>query len=234
MSTPAPPLILLIEDDLRLSELVSRYLENNGFRVQCSARGDEAVEQVRRDNPDLLILDIGLPGQDGFEICKQLRPVYSNPILILTARNNDIDHVLGLELGADDYVIKPVEPRVLLARITTLLRRTRSRAQGGAAALQFGRLAINTIARSVHLRGQQVALSSNEFDLLVHLATHAGQIQSRAALFQALYGREYDGMDRMLDVRISHLRKKLGDEATHSERIKTIWGQGYLFVPDAW
>jgi DNA-binding response OmpR family regulator len=234
MSTPAPPSIVLVEDDLRLSELVSRYLENNGFRVRCTARGDEAVEQVRRDNPDLLILDIGLPGQDGFEICRQLRPIYSNPILILTARNNDIDHVLGLELGADDYVIKPVEPRVLMARITALLRRARTPPRVSATALQFGRLAINTIGRSVHLDGQFVALSSNEFDLLVHLAAHAGQIQSREALFQALYGREYDGMDRMLDVRISHLRKKLGDEATHSERIKTVWGQGYLFVPDAW
>jgi DNA-binding response OmpR family regulator len=234
MSTPAPPSIVLVEDDLRLSELVSRYLENNGFRVSCTARGDEAVEQVRRENPDLLILDIGLPGQDGFEVCRQLRPAYSNPVLILTARNSDIDHVLGLELGADDYVIKPVEPRVLLARINALLRRGRSPARTGAATLQFGRLTINTVARSVHLEGRLVALSSHEFDLLLHLATHAGQIQSRDALFQQLYGREYDGIDRMLDVRISHLRKKLGDEAAHSERIKTIWGQGYLFVPDGW
>jgi two-component system OmpR family response regulator/two-component system response regulator RstA len=233
MNKPLNPSIMLVEDDLRLSELVTRYLEDNGFRVTSKARGDEAVEQVRRDNPDLLILDVGLPGQDGFAICRQLRPQYANPILILTARDNDIDHVLGLELGADDYLIKPVEPRVLMARINALLRRSKA-IQPEQRLLQFGRLIINPISRSVSLRDQPVALSSNEFDLLVHLAEHAGQIQSRPALFQELYGREYDGVDRMLDVRISNLRRKLGEEAERSERIKTIWGQGYLFVADDW
>ncbi len=234
MASAAAPSIVLVEDDLRLAELVSRYLENHGFRVMSTARGDNAVDQVRRSNPDLLILDVGLPGKDGFEVCRQLRPVYTNPILILTARNSDIDHVLGLELGADDYVIKPVEPRVLMARINALLRRSKSPIRAARPTLEFGRLSINTVARSVHLAGESVALSSNEFDLLVELASHAGEIQSRAALYSSLYGREYDGVDRMLDVRISHLRRKLGDEAAGSERIKTVWGQGYLFVPDAW
>jgi DNA-binding response OmpR family regulator len=234
MATATAPSIVLVEDDLRLAELVSRYLEANGFRVASTARGDQAVDQVRRSNPDLLILDIGIPGKDGFEVCRQLRPLYTNPILILTARNNDIDHVLGLELGADDYVIKPVEPRVLMARINALLRRGKAPSRRERVTLEFGRLSINTLARSVHLNGEAVALSSNEFDLLVELAAHAGEIQSRAALFSRLYGREYDGVDRMLDVRVSHLRRKLGDEAAASERIKTIWGQGYLFVPDAW
>jgi DNA-binding response OmpR family regulator len=227
------PSIVLVEDDLRLSELVSRYLGNNGFSLTCIARGDEAIAAVRRDNPDLLILDVGLPGEDGFEVCRQLRPVYSNPILILTARDSDIDHVLGLELGADDYVIKPVEPRVLMARIQALLRRSKQSGRTDRPVIDFGRLQINIVSRSVILAGQSIALSSNEFDLLVHLATHAGEIQSRAALFQELYGREYDGVDRMLDVRISNLRRKLG-EADSSERIKTIWGQGYLFIPDPW
>jgi two-component system OmpR family response regulator len=187
-----------------------------------------------RDVPDLVILDLGLPGQDGLSICRQLRPAYQNPILILTARDNDIDHVLGLELGADDYVIKPVEPRVLMARINALLRRSKSPPGVEHKALRFGRLLVNTLARSVSLDGESIALSGAEFDLLVCLAAHAGEIQSREALFQQLYKREYDGMDRMLDVRISHLRRKLGDEADSSKRIKTIWGQGYLFVPDAW
>jgi DNA-binding response OmpR family regulator len=234
MNTTNIPSIILVEDDLRLSELVSRYLESNGFRVRIFSRGDEVVEQVQRDAPDIIILDLGLPGQDGFSICRQLRPLYTNPILILTARDNDIDQVLGLELGADDYVIKPVEPRVLMARINALLRRSRFHHHVEDKNLRFGRLVINTAARSVILRGQPIALSSSEFDLLVHLAAHAGEIQSRETLFQQLYKREYDGVDRMLDVRISHLRKKLGDEADCSERIKTIWGQGYLFVPDAW
>jgi DNA-binding response OmpR family regulator len=234
MNTPISPSIILVEDDLRLSELVSRYLENNGFRVATTAGGDRVVEQVQRDAPDLVILDLGLPGQDGFSICRQLRPLYTNPILILTARDNDIDHVLGLELGADDYVIKPVEPRVLMARINALLRRSKAQPRVEHTTLRFGQLLIHPAARSVSLNGDPIALSSNEFDLLLHLAAHAGVIQSRATLFQRLYGREYDGVDRMLDVRISHLRRKLGEDADSSERIKTIWGQGYLFVPDAW
>ena len=232
-ATATIPSIVLVEDDVRLSELVSRYLENNGFRLTIINHGDAVVEHVQRHIPDLLILDLGLPGQDGFSICKQLRPTYGNPILILTARDNDIDHVLGLELGADDYVIKPIEPRVLMARINALLRRSKTRPTEHKT-LRFGRLVINSVARSVSLNDQSIALSSNEFELLVYLASHAGEIQSRETLFQQLYRREYDGIDRMLDVRISHLRKKLGDEADSSERIKTIWGQGYLFVPDAW
>ena len=127
MSTTASDTsVLLVEDDVRLSELVSRYLETSGMRVTAVARGDGIAALVRQDPPDIIILDLGLPGEDGFAVCRQLRPAYSNPILILTARDNDIDHVLGLELGADDYVIKPVEPRVLLARINALLRRSRA------------------------------------------------------------------------------------------------------------
>jgi DNA-binding response OmpR family regulator len=202
--------------------------------MTTTARGDQVVNQVQRETPDLVILDLGLPDKDGFTICRQLRPSYANPILILTARDNDIDHVLGLELGADDYVIKPVEPRVLLARVNALLRRSRAQPRLENTSLRFGQLRINTLARSVSLNSQPVVLSTAEFDLLAYLAEHAGEIQSRDTLFQHLYGREYDGVDRMLDVRISHLRKKLGEDADRSERIKTIWGQGYLFVPDAW
>src|ERR1700678_3477872 len=139
MNAHAIPSIMLVEDDLRLSELVSRYLENNGFRLTTLARGDRVVVEVQREPPDLIILDLGLPDQDGFSICKQLRPVYGNPILILTARDNDIDHLLGLELGADDYVIKPVEPRVLMARIHALLRRSRTPIGVAAKTLRLGR-----------------------------------------------------------------------------------------------
>lgn len=234
MSGSVSTSILLVEDDVRLSGLVSQYLENSGFRVSITASGDQVVGTVQQESPDLIILDLGLPGQDGFSICRQLRPAYANPILILTARENDIDHVLGLELGADDYVIKPVEPRVLLARINALLRRSRARLEIGRTSIRFGQLLISPASRVVTFCGQPVLLSSAEFDLLACLAEHAGEIQSRATLYQRLYGREYDGIDRMLDVRISHLRKKLGEDADRSERIKTIWGQGYLFVPDAW
>lgn len=233
MTSPDLPRVLLVEDDLRLSELVRSYLESNGFQVLVEYRGDGVLDRVQSDRPDVLVLDLGLPGRNGFTVCKELRAVSGVPILILTARNSDIDHVLGLELGADDYVIKPVEPRVLVARIHALLRRSKGSTNVEVRQLTFGALAIDTAARSVMLNGQLVALSSNEFDLLLFLATHAGEIQSREALFQHLYKRDYDGVDRTLDVRISHLRKKLGDTGD-PDKIRTVWGHGYLFVADAW
>ena len=228
---PSPPLILLVEDDLRLSELVRTYLQSNGFRVVVEHRGDSVVERLQQDEPDLVILDLGLPGRDGFAVCKDLRNLSTLPILMLTARNNDIDHVVGLELGADDYVAKPVEPRVLVARIHALLRRSQSNAQPEPRLLQFGNVCINPMARSVVVGSEEVALSSNEFDLLFFLACRAGEIQSRETLYLQLYKRDYDGLDRTLDVRISHLRKKLGD-AGAPERIRTVWGHGYLFASE--
>lgn len=233
MNAAPQPLIVLVEDDLRLSELVRTYLQSTGFRVSVENRGDRVADRVQRENPDLIILDLGLPGQDGFSVCRELRATSSVPILILTARNNDIDHVVGLELGADDYVIKPVEPRVLVARIQALLRRGRASSPMENKTLRFGSLSINAAARSVVLNEQAVAVSSNEFDLLFLLATRAGSIQSREALYQQLYKRDYDGLDRTLDVRISHLRRKLGDTG-NPEKIRTVWGHGYLFVPDVW
>ena len=232
MNSPQP-CIFLVEDDLRLSELVRSYLQGNGFRVVVEHRGDRVTDRVQRESPDLVILDLGLPGQDGFSVCRELRATSGIPILILTARNNDIDHVVGLELGADDYVIKPVEPRVLVARIQALLRRGRAPTVAENKSLRFGALSINATARSVVLNEQPVALSSNEFDLLWFLATRAGSIQSREILYQQLYKRDYDGLDRTLDVRISHLRRKLGDTGS-PEKIRTVWGHGYLFVPDVW
>jgi DNA-binding response OmpR family regulator len=228
------PSIMLIEDDVRLAELVGRYLEDSGFRVTIADLDRHVASQVFELAPELVILDLGLPGDDGFTICKQLRPAYPSPILILTARDNDIDHVLGLELGADDYVVKPVEPRVLVAHINALLRRGRSKEEPALGLLRFGALVIDRVARSVRLNDMAIALSSSEFELLTCLASHAGEIQSREVLFRRLYKRDYDGLDRTLDVRISHLRKKLGEDGDTSERIKTIWGQGYLFVAGAW
>ncbi len=227
------PRVLLVEDDERLSELVRSYLDSNGFEVSVEYRGDRVLERVQQGRPDLLILDLGLPGQSGFTVCKHVRATHSVPILILTARNSDIDQVLGLELGADDFVIKPVEPRVLVARIHALLRRSRGTVAHEHRTLRFGSLFIDTAARAVRVGEQEVTLSSNEFDLLFYLATHPGEIQSRETLYQQLYRRDYDGVDRTLDVRISHLRRKLGDTGD-PERIKTVWGHGYLFVPSAW
>jgi DNA-binding response OmpR family regulator len=227
------PRVLLVEDDERLSELVRSYLDANGFDVSIESHGDRVLRRVEAEQPNIVILDLGLPGQGGFTVCKELRAVNSVPILILTARNSDIDQVLGLELGADDYVIKPVEPRVLIARIQALLRRNRAPVVHEHRKLRFGGLFIDTAARAVRVDVAEVPLTRNEFDLLFYLATHPGEIQSREKLYVQLYRREYDGVDRTLDVRISHLRRKLGDTG-EPERIKTVWGHGYLFVPDAW
>jgi len=233
MSSRDQPLVILVEDDRRLSELVRTYLQNNGFGVLVEHRGEHIADLVQKERPDLIVLDLGLPGRNGFDVCKDVRAAFSIPILILTARNSDIDQVVGLELGADDYVVKPVEPRVLIARINALLRRSRTQAVPDNRTLRFGALSINVAARSVLLTDSEIQLTSGEFDLLVALATHAGQIQSRDTLYQHLYKRQYDGVDRTLDVRISHLRRKLGDTGM-PERIRTVWGHGYLFVPDAW
>ncbi len=226
--------ILLVEDDLKLAALVKQYLENAGFEVVSESDGNKAIETLKSFLPDLLILDIMLPGKDGLTICKEVRPFFLNPILMLTARNEDFDQVLGLEFGADDYVIKPAEPRVLLARINALLRRSQYSNTPDNAAISFGGLTIDRQSREVTLEDNKVALSTHEFDLLLTLSLQAGKILNRDYLFEKLYNREYDGLDRTMDVRISQLRRKLGDSAEEPFRIKTVWGKGYLFVADAW
>ncbi len=226
--------VLLAEDDERLAQLVKDYLESHDFRVTVEHAGHNVPRAVKDLMPDLVMLDIMLPGKDGLTICKEIRPNYNGPILMLTARDSDMDQVLGLEFGADDYVIKPAEPRVLLARVRALLRRYQSDTPAAKQILAFGPLSINTAARSVTLSEQDIPLSSHEFELLTELAKNAGKILSREYLFNAIYSRPYDGLDRTIDVRISHLRKKLNDNADVPEKIKTVWGKGYLFIADAW
>jgi len=226
--------ILLVEDDRRLADLVKDYLENNEFIVTIEGHGNRVLRQCQQLNPTLIILDLMLPGKDGLTICQELRAQYRGPILMLTARNEDIDQVLGLEFGADDYVIKPVEPRVLLARVRALMRRYYQQENTEQENLVFDQLTIQPTARKVQLAGEDINLSSHEFDLLVALAKHAGQVIGREYLFNQIYNREYDGLDRTIDVRISQLRKKLQDNSENPTRIKTIWGKGYLFVANAW
>lgn len=228
------PHLLIAEDDSRLADLVKSYLEANNYRVTIEADGNRVPERVRQEKPDMLILDIMLPGKDGLTLCQMLRPEFDGPILMLTARNEDADQILGLEFGADDYVIKPVEPRILLARIRALLRRIEPRPNPARQTLEFGNLRIDDASRSVLLNGTPINLSSYEFDLLWLLAQHAGEVVKRDVLFQELHGRPYDGLDRTIDVRISQLRKKLNDNTDNPQRIKTVWGRGYLFTADAW
>lgn len=225
--------VLLAEDDERLADLVKDFLQASGFTVVVESRGLNVPRQVYNLQPDLVILDLMLPGKDGISICKEIRPQYDGPVLMLTARDTDADQVLGFEVGADDYVIKPAEPRVLLARIHALLRRS-NREPTEEGDLAIGQLSIRTAAREVTLAGQVVPLSSHEYDLLLTLARQAGTVLSREYLFTTICHRPYDGLDRTVDVRVSHLRKKLGDNSDAPTRIKTVWGRGYLLVADAW
>jgi len=229
--------LLLIEDDVRLAQLVSDYLAQENFRVRIEHRGDTALERFKPDAVDIVILDLMLPGMDGLKVCSNLRKLYQGPILILTAKSSDIDHVMGLELGADDFVHKPIEPPVLLARLRALLRRTRQPAPlewETGNELVFGELSINPRAHEVKLKGEVLDFTTQEFELLHLLARHAGEVLSRDDIFNNIRGIEYDGLDRTVDVRISRLRKKLQDSATHPQGIKTVWGKGYLFVAEAW
>lgn len=227
--------IFLVEDDSRLSSLMYEYLEAQGFHVLTEQRGDVAGKRILDEKPDLVILDLMLPGKDGLSVCQEIRPHFPGPLLILTAREDDMDQVAGLEMGADDYVKKPVIPRVLLARIRALLRRSVLTDQPGTPEELFlGVLRVNKSARSVHLDSREVVLSTMDFDLLWTLASQAGVIVDRDKLYRQLRGIEYDGLDRSMDLAVSRLRRKLGDDARSPRKIKTVWGQGYLLVPEAW
>lgn len=229
--------ILLIEDDERLADLTAEYLRKNDFEVSIEGRGDVAEQRILAEQPDLIILDIMLPGKDGLEVCRAVRSRYQGVILILTARDEDLDQILGLELGADDYIAKPVPPRVLLARIKALLRRLPAAPENGQPlrkSLTFGKFHISPGTRSATLNGQVIDLTTAEFDLLWLLARHAGNVLSRDDLLQELRGIGFDGLDRSIDARISRLRKKIGDDPENPARIKTVRGKGYLFSQHDW
>lgn len=223
--------IFLVEDDLELAQLISDRLEREGFQVRHEANGRTACSRILSDQPDLVVLDIMLPDLDGFGVCRELRPAYAGPILILTARDEDIDQILGLELGADDFVIKPVRPQVLLARIKALLRRVGPAAPPAAPrTITVGNLKVNEGRREAHLGKREIELTTVEFDLLFYLADHAGAVVSRNDIHLALYNTEYDGLDRSIDVYVSRIRQKLGDDPADPRFLKTVRGVGYLFV----
>ncbi|AZF65572.1 MULTISPECIES: response regulator [Pseudomonas] len=228
--------ILIVEDDERLAELTRDYLESNGLRVAVESDGALAAARIIAEQPDLVILDLMLPGEDGLSICRSVRERYDGVILMLTARTDDMDQVQGLDMGADDYVCKPVRPRLLLARIQALLRRSEPAlpiAVENQRRLQFGPLVVDNALREAWLHEGGIELTSAEFDLLWLLVANAGRILSREEIFIALRGIGYDGQDRSIDVRISRIRPKIGDDPIHPRLIKTIRSKGYLFVPEA-
>ncbi|WP_231665460.1 MULTISPECIES: response regulator [unclassified Pseudoalteromonas] len=236
------PNILVVEDDVELCEWMCEYLSAKGYQVTSTGRGDEAVTLINKINPDLVVLDGMLPGLDGFDVCKAVRPNFKNTIIMVTARDEEIDEVLGLEMGADEYLTKPVRARALLTRIKKHLDRQQEHAthieqaaiEKNTDRLKFNNLIIDRQAMTVSLDGEQVKISTNEFDVLWLLAQQAGTPVSRSELVSQLRGFDYDGFDRSIDLRISRLRKKLRDDSSEPFRIKTIWGKGYLFAKDAW
>ncbi|MBQ4861552.1 response regulator [Pseudoalteromonas sp. MMG013] len=224
--------ILIIDDDAELTNLISQFLTQNGYHVDVINDGNRAAERVELLLPDLIILDLMLPGTDGLSICKTIRPRFTGPIIMLTALVDDIDEVTGLEVGADDYLCKPLKPRVLLAHIRAQLRRQSNLndVTQELKSLCDQRLKIDARSRRVTFDEQNVVLSSAEFDLLIVLADCAGTIISRDALHQKIFKLEYDAMDRSIDLRVSRLRKKLGDDPKQPTIIKTIRNKGYLLA----
>ena len=224
----SPQTILLVEDDHELARVVSEYLAENGYDVQVHGRGDTAAERILRDPPDAVVLDVNLPGLDGLSVCRQVRDRYRGAILMLTARSEEVDEVLGIEFGADDYLAKPVRPRALLARLKSHLRRSGGADTAIGPPLVIGGLVVDPSRRRAELRGIPIELTSAEFDLLKLLADHAGVPLSRSDIYQSIHGMRYDSQDRSIDLRISRLRRKIEEDPARPTRIKSVRGTGYL------
>ena len=220
--------LLIIDDDARLAAMVSDYLTAAGFVVERRFTGREGLAALDGAAFDAVILDIMLPDIDGFEVCRTIRTRAQTPILMLTARGEEMDRVVGLEIGADDYLAKPFSPRELQARIRAILRR--GRAAAAADALRFGRLAIDRESRTVRLDGEEKTLTSYQFDLLAALADNAGRVLNRERLLDLVKGEELDAFDRSIDVHISRIRAAIEDDPKHPRRIITVRGAGYVFA----
>lgn len=222
--------ILVVEDDRALSAMIADYVQQQGFAVAVEGNGDRAVSRILAARPDLVVLDWMLPGRDGVSVCRDVREAYRGWILMLTARGGEADEVTGLDVGADDYLAKPVRPRVLLARIHALLRRSPASPGPGRDRVCLGELIIDATLREVRLGDEAIELTSGEFDLLLLLASHAGQVVSRRTMYRQLRGAEQDDFDRSIDLRISRLRHKLHRAFGHADPITTVRGVGYLYA----
>lgn len=223
--------VLIIDDDPKLNRLLAEFLSGYGFRVHAAATPSEGFKKLRRHKPDMVILDVMLPEMNGFDMCKQIRRDSSVPIIMLTARGEPMDRVVGLELGADDYLPKPFEPRELVARIQAVLRRLK--ANGAAGPRTFGRLTIDPGKRMVAIDKRPIELTTNEFTALALLARHPGEVLDRDRILQELRGIDSDAFNRAVDITMSRLRQKLGDDPKSPTYIKTVWGTGYVFIGEA-
>ncbi len=233
-SSPRRRRVLLVEDSARLAASIRDYLQQHAFDVVIEPNGLAAGDRFDRISPDLVILDLMLPGKDGLTLCRELRARSATPILMLTARGENIDQVLGLEMGADDYVVKPVEPRVLLARIEALLRRTRSApVEPADNRIAAGRVSVDGARRSAAIDGRAIELTTGDFDILWLLASRQGQVVTRDEILRVVRGIDYDGLDRSIDARICRLRRKLLEAGGAESMITTVRLRGYLFAGDA-
>jgi DNA-binding response OmpR family regulator len=222
--------ILIIDDDVRLTDMVRAYLSGAGFEIEAAATAGAGVAMAAAHPYDAIILDIMLPDMDGLEACRRLRARGEAAILMLSARGEDSDRIVGLEMGADDYLPKPFNPRELQARLNAILRRRRSGPAEGGQTLRFGRLEIDPASRSVRIDGTERALTSYQFDLLAAMAAHAGRVLSRERLMDLARGEELEAFDRSIDVHVSRIRSVIEDDPAHPRRIITVRGAGYLFA----
>lgn len=222
------PRILVVDDEAPMVDLVREYLTTDGMDVAIAADGPSAVAAVRDRRPDVVVLDVMLPGLDGFEVLRRIRTFSDAYVIMLSARAEEIDRIIGLSVGADDYMVKPFSPRELVARVKALLRRPRA-ATGDARSLTFGRLVIDQPARTVRLGGRPVTLTTIEFDLLLTLARDPGVVFPRQRLLDRVWGMDYLGDEHVVDVHLGNLRRKLGEHATRPTFIETVRGAGYRF-----
>jgi two-component system, OmpR family, alkaline phosphatase synthesis response regulator PhoP len=223
--------VLIVDDDAKIVELVKLYLNRDGYGVITAYDGTTALKLARESHPDLIVLDIMLPGIDGLEICRILRQESDVPIILLTARTTEQDRIIGLDLGADDYVTKPFSPKELAARVRAVFRRTAADAlEMGPEELRFGQLTINFLKHEVHLENRPVNLTPIEFKLLGFLIREPNRVFSRGQLIEKVLGYDFDGFDRTIDVHILNLRRKLEPDTSHPRFIKTVYGSGYKFT----
>ena len=230
---------LIIDDDSKLQELLKEYLEGYGFSIVSMFDGDGALEKVGEESPDIIVLDIMLPGKDGFEILKEIRKEYSTPVIMLTARGEETDRIVGLELGSDDYLPKPFNPRELVARINAILRRSDAgtypdpiKEDQEERVLEVGGLVLDKAKRCIVLAGKEIELTTAEYELIKVLMERPNRVYSRDELMDLARGRDFGAFDRSIDVHISRLRAKIEEDVKDPQRIKTVWGAGYMFVEE--
>jgi DNA-binding response OmpR family regulator len=228
VATSQAQTVLVVEDEASIASFVSLYLKNAGYRVKAVASGGDALAQVEAEQPALIVLDLMLPDMDGIEVCRRLRQRRDIPILMLTARDEDIDKIIGLEVGADDYMTKPFNPRELVARVKSILRRsTPARRESESAQIQHGDLRVDSGRREVYVGDEEIQLAPKEFDLLWELLDHRGLVLTRDQLLERVWGYTFAGDTRTVDVHVRQVRRKLGDASP----IVTVWGVGYKVAP---